>query len=45
MLVFASDFPHEHGDGNLDTLLGVLDDAGREAVLRGNAAALYGLGG
>jgi hypothetical protein len=45
MLVFASDFPHEHGDGNLDTLLEVLDDAGREAVLRGNAAALYGLAG
>jgi predicted TIM-barrel fold metal-dependent hydrolase len=44
MLVFASDFPHEHGEGNLDTLLAALDDAGREAVLRGNAAALYGLG-
>jgi uncharacterized protein len=43
MLVFASDFPHEHGDGNLDTLLATLDDAGREAVMRGNAAALYGL--
>ena len=45
MLVFASDFPHEHGEGNLDTLLEALDDAGREAVLRGNAAALYGLAG
>ena len=43
MLVFASDFPHEHGEGNLDTLLGALDDDGREAVLRGNAAALYRL--
>ena len=31
--------------GNLDTLLDALDDAGREAVLRGNAAALYGLAG
>jgi predicted TIM-barrel fold metal-dependent hydrolase len=45
MLVFSSDFPHEHGEGNLDALLEVLDDAGREAVLRGNAAALYGLAG
>jgi uncharacterized protein len=45
MLVFASDFPHEHGEGNLDTLLEVLDDGGRDAVLRGNAAALYGLAG
>jgi uncharacterized protein len=45
MLVFASDFPHEHGEGNLDTLLEVLDDAGRDAILRGNAAALYGLAG
>jgi hypothetical protein len=26
-------------------LLDALDDAGREAVLRGNAAALYGLAG
>jgi len=42
-LVFSSDFPHEHGEGNLEALLEVLDDAGREAVLRGNAAALYGL--
>jgi uncharacterized protein len=45
MLVYASDFPHEHGDGNLDALLEALDDPGREAVLRGNAAALYGLPG
>lgn len=43
MLMFASDFPHEHGEGNLGTLLEVLDDAGRDAVLGGNAAALYGL--
>ena len=45
MLVFASDFPHEHGAGNLDVLLEALDDAGRDAVLRGNAAALYGFAG
>jgi uncharacterized protein len=42
-LLFASDHPHRHGDGNLETLLEVLDDAGREAVMHGNAAALYGL--
>jgi uncharacterized protein len=43
LLMFASDHPHEHGEGNLDTLLEVLDDDGREAVLHGNAAALYRL--
>ena len=43
LLMFASDHPHEHGDGHLDTLLDVLDDDGRDAVLHGNAAALYGL--
>jgi predicted TIM-barrel fold metal-dependent hydrolase len=45
MLVYASDFPHEHGDGNLEALFEVLDADGREAVLRGNAAALFGLAG
>jgi uncharacterized protein len=43
MLMFASDHPHEHGDGHLDTLLDALDDEGRDAVLRGNAAAHYRL--
>jgi predicted TIM-barrel fold metal-dependent hydrolase len=43
MLFYASDVPHEHGEGNLGVLLEALDDPGREAVLRGNAAALYGL--
>jgi predicted TIM-barrel fold metal-dependent hydrolase len=43
-LVFASDHPHEHGEGNLETLLDVLGADGRDAVLHGNAAALYGLG-
>jgi predicted TIM-barrel fold metal-dependent hydrolase len=43
LLVFASDHPHRHGDGNLDVLLDVLDDAGRDAVMRGNAEALYRL--
>jgi len=45
MLMFASDHPHEHGDGHLDTLLDVLDDDARAAVLHGNAAALYRLPG
>jgi predicted TIM-barrel fold metal-dependent hydrolase len=43
LLVFASDHPHRHGDGNLDVLLDVLDDAGRDAVMCGNAEALYRL--
>jgi predicted TIM-barrel fold metal-dependent hydrolase len=42
-LIFASDHPHEHGDGHLDTLLDVLGDDGRDAVLHGNAASLYRL--
>ncbi|HEY7620158.1 MAG TPA: amidohydrolase family protein [Solirubrobacteraceae bacterium] len=42
-LLFASDHPHRHGDGNLETLLEVLGDTGRDAVMHGNAAALYGL--
>jgi len=44
MLLYSSDYPHDHGEDGFATLLGVLDDAGREAVLRKNAAALYGLG-
>jgi uncharacterized protein len=43
-LLHASDYPHEHGNG-LDTLLDVLDDGAREAVLQGNAASFYGLNG
>jgi predicted TIM-barrel fold metal-dependent hydrolase len=42
-LMYASDHPHEHGEGNLDALMDVLDDASREAVMHGNAAELYGL--
>ena len=44
-LIFASDHPHRHGEGNLETLLDVLDDAGRDAVMHGNAEALYRLAG
>jgi predicted TIM-barrel fold metal-dependent hydrolase len=42
LLMYASDHPHRHG-GDVDALLDVLDEAGREAVLSGNAAELYGL--
>ena len=38
----ASDHPHDHGP-SVDTLYDVLDDDGTNAVLAGNAAALYGL--
>jgi uncharacterized protein len=41
-LMFASDYPHDHGDGG-EGLLGALDDEGRDAVLRGNAADFYSL--
>jgi uncharacterized protein len=43
LLMFASDHPHEHGVGHLDTLLDTLGDAGRDAVLQGNAAQHYRL--
>lgn len=43
MLVYASDFPHEHGAG-IEPLLDQLDGAGREALLRGTASELFGLG-
>jgi predicted TIM-barrel fold metal-dependent hydrolase len=42
-LLFASEYPHAHGDG-MESLLGVLDDGDREAVLLGNALSFYGLG-
>jgi uncharacterized protein len=42
MLAYASDYPHDHGPG-LSTLLDRLDEAGREMVLRGGAAAMYTL--
>lgn len=42
MLVYASDYPHEHGDG-LPALLDRLSPDDRRAVLGGTAAELYGL--
>ena len=44
MLVYASDYPHEHGDG-LPALLDQLSDDDRGRVLWENAAELYGLEG
>jgi len=41
LLAYASDYPHDHGDG-LSLLLAELDDEGRGAVLSTNAAELYG---
>jgi uncharacterized protein len=40
MLMYASDHPHDHGDGG-ERLLAVLTDAERERVLSGNAASWY----
>jgi predicted TIM-barrel fold metal-dependent hydrolase len=42
LLLYASDYPHDHGDGPR-RLLDALDAGAREAILAGNAAELYGL--
>jgi uncharacterized protein len=42
LLMYASDHPHDHGDGG-ERLLDSFDDEGRDAVLRANAAELYAL--
>jgi uncharacterized protein len=41
-LAYASDYPHQHGAG-VAALLDEMDPDDRDAVLHGNAAALYGL--
>jgi predicted TIM-barrel fold metal-dependent hydrolase len=41
LLMYASDHPHEHGDGG-SALIAGLGPEDAEAVLRGNAAAFYG---
>lgn len=41
LLVYSSDYPHDHGDDALGNLLAVLGERGREAVLRGNAAEFF----
>jgi len=43
MLVYSSDYPHDHGDDALDGLLSVLGAADQEKVLRGNASSLFGI--
>ena len=43
MLLYSSDYPHDHGHDALDNLLAVLTEAGREAVLWGNAAEFFGI--
>jgi predicted TIM-barrel fold metal-dependent hydrolase len=44
LLIYASDYPHDHGEGDGgERLLQTLDDEGRAAVMHGNAAALYRL--
>jgi uncharacterized protein len=42
LLLYASDHPHRHG-GSIDPLLEVVSDDAREAILAGNARALYDL--
>jgi uncharacterized protein len=42
MLTYASDYPHDHGDG-MSMLLDQLSEDERRRVLWGNAATLYGL--
>jgi uncharacterized protein len=42
MLAYASDYPHDHGDG-ISQLIDQLSDDARGRVLWRNAAAVYGL--
>jgi len=41
MLLYSSDYPHDHGSDALDNLLGVLAEADQEKVLRGNASEFF----
>jgi uncharacterized protein len=43
-LMYSSDYPHDHGPDSLEVLLASVGDAGREAILRGNATSFYALG-
>ena len=43
-LLYASDYPHNHGRSG-ERLLDALDDGAASAVLHANAARLYGLNG
>jgi predicted TIM-barrel fold metal-dependent hydrolase len=41
MLLYSSDYPHDHGGDALENLLDVIGEEGREAVLRRNAATFF----
>jgi uncharacterized protein len=43
MLMYASDYPHDHGPDALDNLLAVLTEEDRQAVLTKNAAEFFGI--
>jgi uncharacterized protein len=43
MLMYASDYPHDHGDDAAENLLAVLSEEDRDAVLSKNAAAFFDL--
>jgi predicted TIM-barrel fold metal-dependent hydrolase len=43
LLMYSSDYPHDHGDDALGNLLTTLSDADRESVLRGNASEFFGI--
>jgi hypothetical protein len=43
LLVYSSDYPHDHGSDALDNLLSVLSEADQEAVLRGNASEFFAI--
>jgi predicted TIM-barrel fold metal-dependent hydrolase len=44
LLLYSSDYPHDHGRDALETLLAALTAAEREAVLWRNAAGFFGIG-
>ena len=41
MLMYSSDYPHDHGNDALENLLDVIGEESREAVLSKNAAAFF----
>jgi uncharacterized protein len=41
LLLYSSDYPHDHGNDALESLLAILGESGRDAVLWKNAAAFF----
>jgi predicted TIM-barrel fold metal-dependent hydrolase len=41
LLLYSSDYPHDHGNDALENLLAILGGSGRDAVLWKNAAAFF----